>query len=96
MRYVVKVVYREDVVEGSNEPPPFSEWYSFSEDEYDLMIYCMCMYLDRRYQDCDTHAEKRALEVQHRGVLHVYDVPHFMALLPDRSVVIVFKVEVVF
>jgi hypothetical protein len=95
-KYVVNAIYREDVVEGSNEPPPYSKWMTFNEDEYGLMLEAMWAFVRRCYATCPIRAEQCALEVQYKGVLHVYDVPRFTAVLPDKSVIVVFKVGVKF
>lgn len=94
MRYIVTAVYREDV--GEQSAPPYSEWLTFDLDDYDVMIYAMTCFINRHYGDCDQRANKKVLEVVHRGVLHLIDAPQMFAFFPDRSVISVFRVEVVF
>ena len=96
MRYVVRVVYPDDWNLDAHAPAQYNEWLSFHEGEESLMIQAMANFIRRRYRECPIQERKEIQELQHRGVLHFIEVPHFSARLPDGSVISVFFVEVVF
>lgn len=98
MRYVVKAVYREDVKADSDSPPPFSEWFDFKLGEERLMKEVMWAFVKRRYADCEVRVQQHTLEIPHLGVLEMFNVPRFMVWLPepDRSVILLFDIEVKF
>lgn len=96
MRYVVRVVYPDSWNLQSQEPVKYSEWLSFKSGEESLMMQAMHGFVERRYRECPIRERWEIQELQHRGVLHFIEVPHFSARLPDASVISVFFVEVVF